>query len=145
MQTSLPDENWKRFIVVLNKKIEIGRLMNALGHTTAGLVGGLGDTDTMCFLQYEDKNGGIHPNISHFPFIVLKADNSNKIRKIRNECIERKIPFSDFINTMAIGTSQAQQDATKNTGEEELEYYGICMFWNTEELKEFTKSFSLFQ
>ena len=29
---------------------------------------------------------------------------------------------------MTIGTSQAQQDATKNTGEEELEYYGICMF-----------------
>ena len=35
--TPLPNENSKRFIAILNKKIEPGRLMNALGHATAGL------------------------------------------------------------------------------------------------------------
>jgi len=141
----LPDENSKRFIAILNKKVEIGKLLNALGHMTAGLAGGSSDPSEMCLLRYEDQNGGVHPNISHFPFIVLKADNSNKIRKVREEAIERGIQFTDFTSTMTVGTSQDQQDRTKNTLEEELEYYGVCLFGKTNELKEFTGKFSLFQ
>ncbi len=141
----LPDENSKRFIAILNKKIEPSRLMNALGHITAGLVGGFNKPEEMCFLQYYDKDKGIHPNISHFPFIVLKADNSNKIRIVRNECIKRNVPFSDFTSTMIIGTSKKQQDATSSTSEEELDYYAIVLFGKTLELKEFTSKFSLYK
>jgi hypothetical protein len=119
--------------------------MNALGHITAGLAGGFGKADEMCFLQYEDKDGGNHSNISHYPFIVLKAENSNKIRTVRNECIARNIPFSDFTSTMIVGTSQDQQDRTRATSEEDLEYWGIVMFGSTAELKEFTGKFSLYQ
>ncbi len=144
MIKELPDENSKRFIAIINKKIGQGRLMNALGHITAGLVGGSNKIAEMCFLQYKDKEGGIHPNISHFPFIVLKADNSNKIRAVRNECIKRNIPFSDFTSTMTIGTSNEQQEVTKKTPEGELEYYGIVLFGSTNELKEFTGKFSLY-
>lgn len=142
---TLPDEDSKRFIAVLNKKVEPGPLMNALGHITAGLAGGSDKADELCFLQYEDKDGGRHPNISHFPFIVLKAENSNKIRTVRKECIARGIPFSDFTSTMAIGTSKEQQDATCATSEEELDYWGIVMFGATQELKEFTGKFSLYR
>jgi len=142
---NLPDENTKRFAAVLNKKIEIGRLMNALGHMTAGLAGGVGLRDELCFLQYEDKNGGKHPNISHFPFIVLQADNSNKIRAVRNEALKRNIPFVDFTSTMAIGTSEQQMFATGETLETNLEYYGICLFGKTMELKEITGKLSLFR
>lgn len=145
MMKTLPDENSKRFIAVLNKKIEFGQLMNALGHMTAGIAGGSLKIDEMCLLQYQDRDGGTHPNISHFPFIVLKADNSNKIRSVRNEAIARNVPFSDFTSTMTLGTSQDQMDATRNTSEEELEYYGIVLFGGTEELKEFTGKFSLFR
>lgn len=63
----LPEESKYRFIVLLNKKISVGVLMNALGHMTAGLAGGSGKASEMCFLQYKDKDGGVHPNISHFP------------------------------------------------------------------------------
>lgn len=144
MIETLPDENSKRFIAVLNKKIELGALMNALGHMTAGLAGGSGKADEMCFLQYQDKDGGTHPNISHYPFIVLKADNSNKIRAVRNKCLVRGIPFSDFTSTMTIGTSQEQQNATRSTSEVELEYLGIVMFGSSQELREFTGKFSLY-
>jgi hypothetical protein len=142
---NLPDENSKRFVAVLNKKIETGRLMNALGHMTAGLVGGYGDPGQFCFLEYEDKDGGTHSNISHFPFIVLQADNSNKIRAVRNEAIKRNIPFTDFTSSMILGTSEEQLRATKETAETDLEYYGICLFGDTIELKEFTGKFSLFR
>jgi len=141
---NLPDESSKRFIVILNKKIPTGQLMNALGHMTAGLAGGSGKAEEMCFLQYVDKDGGAHPNISHFPFIVLKAENSNKIRMVRSEAISRGIPFTDFTSTMTVGTSKEQQDATKDTREAELEYYGICLFGDTSVLREFTGKFSLF-
>ncbi len=141
----LPDERSKRFVAILNKKIEIGRLMNALGHMTAGLAGGSGKASEMCFLQYADKDGGAHRNISHFPFIVLKADNGNQIRTVRNECLARGIPFTDFTSTMVVGTSQEQVEATRATPEADLEYFGIVMFGDTDVVREFTKKFSLFQ
>ncbi len=141
---NLPDEYSKRFIAILNKKIEVPKLMNALGHMTAGLVGGKGDTD-MRFLRYQDKDGGVHPNISHFGFIVLQADNSNQIRTVRNEAIKRGIIFSDFTSTMTVGTSAEQVQRTKESTENELDYYGICLFGDTAILKEFTKKFSLFR
>lgn len=118
--------------------------MNALGHMTAGLAGGFGKGHEMNFLEYRDKDNGLHPHISHFPFIVLKAENSNQIRKVRNEAITRNILFTDFTSTMTVGTSAEQQERTKNTPEIELEYYGICLFGSTQELREFTGKFSLF-
>jgi hypothetical protein len=142
--SKLPDENLYRFIAVLNKKVDIGRLMNALGHMTAGLAGKVCQED-MQFLEYRDKNGGSHPGISHFPFIALAAENSNKIRTARKEAISRGIPFTDFTSTMTIGSSQQQVDATEATKEEELEYYGLCLFGKTEILREFTGRFSLFK
>ncbi len=140
----LPDERTKRFIAILNRKIEPGKLMNALGHMTAGLAGGYEKRDEMCFIRYEDKDGSVHPNISHFPFIVLRADNSNQIRTVRNEAIARGAAFVDFTSSMVIGSSAEQQEKTKVTPEADLEYYGICMFGDTEMLREFTKKFSLF-
>lgn len=141
----LPAENNYRFIAILNKKVELGRLMNALGHMAAGLSGGYSETHRMHFLQYQDKDGGAHPNISYFPFIVLQADNSNQIRAVRTEALARNIPFTDFTQTMIVGTSEEQLEATANTPETELEYFGICMFGKTDELREFTKKFSIFK
>lgn len=141
---NLPDEKSLRFVAILNKKVETGKLMNALGHMTAGL-GAFNKDGQMCFLEYRDKDSGLHPNISHFPFIVLKADNSNKIREVRKEALGRGILFTDFTSTMTVGTSQEQQDRTKDTAESELEYYGICLFGSTQELREFTGKFSIFQ
>lgn len=134
-----------RFIAVLNKKIELGRLMNALGHMSAGLPAGYPNSEDMRFLQYKDKDGGSHSNISYFPFIVLQADNSNQIRTVRKEAIARNTPFTDFTHTMIVGTSEEQLEATAHTPEAELEYFGICMFGQTDELREFTKKFSVFK
>ena len=141
----LPDENSKRFVAVLNEKIEIGKLLNALGHMSAGLAAKYPDMEQLYFLEYRDKDGGAHPGISHFPFIVLKAENSNQIRKVRQEAINRKIAFSDFTKTMTVGSSAEQLQATSRTPESELEYYGVCLFGDTEILREFTKKFSLFR
>lgn len=140
----LPDENKHRFIAILNKKVETGKLMNALGHMTAGLAGKSGKADDMWFLEYKDKDGGVHPSISHYPFIVVAADNSNQIRTVRKEALARNLVFTDFTSTMTVGTSLEQQARTANTPEAELEYYGIVLFGETDILREFTRKFSLF-
>lgn len=142
---SYPDEGSKRFVAVLNQKIEMGRLLNALGHMTAGLVATVPYPTDLAFLEYRDGSNSVHPNISHFPFIVLKADNSNQIRKVRNEALMREIPFTDFTHTMTVGGSIPQLEATAGCKEEELEYFGICMFGETAVLRELTKKFSLFK
>jgi len=143
--SSLPDEAQHRFVALLNKKVETGRLMNALGHMTAGLVGGSGNIEQFCFLQYHDADNGTHPNISHFPFIVLRADNSNQIRTLRNTLLEKGIPFTDFTSTMTVGTSEEQQNTTSGTAELGLEYWGICTFGDTDTLRDLTKKFQLFR
>ncbi len=134
-----------RFVVVLNKKIETGRLMNALGHMAAGFSNMYPDKDTLRFDNYIDKDGGMHPNISDNPFIVLSSDNSNQIRTLRNALKENNIPFNDFTSTMIVGTFAEQKQRTTETPELELEYYGICFFGEDTKLRELTKKFSLWR
>lgn len=134
-----------KFVAVLNKKIETGRLMNALGHMSAGLSQLIQDKDSMRFDTYTDKNAGEHKSISDNPFIVLAADNSNQIRTLRNECIARHIPFCDFPSTMTVGTFAEQKQKTSETPEMELEYYGICLFGEITELSELTRKFSIWR
>ncbi|HDM8132799.1 TPA: DUF2000 domain-containing protein [Vibrio harveyi] len=140
----LPDENQKRFVAVISKKVEVGRAVNVLGHLSVSLANQLSDGDAV-YTDYHDLNGNVHPNISHYPFIVLRADNSNKIRKLRQEALDRGMPFSNFTDTMVEGGSEVQQQNTKNTPEAELEYLGICLFGETETLRELTKKFSLYR
>ncbi|WP_045385424.1 DUF2000 domain-containing protein [Vibrio rotiferianus] len=140
----LPDENQKRFVAVISKKVEVGRAVNVLGHLSVSLASQLSDGDAV-YTDYHDLDGNVHPNISHYPFIVLRADNSNKIRKLRQEALGKSIRFSDFTHTMVEGGSEVQQQTTKNTPEAELQYLGICLFGETETLRELTKKFSLYR
>lgn len=134
-----------KFVAVLNKKIEPGKLMNALGHMSAGLSDLISDKESMRFDSYFDKEGGEHPSISDNPFVVLSADNSNQIRTLRNTLKETNISFTDFTNTMTVGTFAEQKQRTKETPELELEYYGICFFGESIQLRELTKKFSLWK
>ncbi len=131
----------KKFVAVLNKKIETGKIMNALAHMTVGLVDSYREQD-MGVINYADKDGGVHM-ASKFPYIILRADNSNKIRTLRNACIEKNIPFASFTNAMTIGGWEQQVERSKATPELELEYYGICLLGDKENLDELTGKFSL--
>ncbi|MEZ9003498.1 DUF2000 domain-containing protein [Vibrio splendidus] len=140
----LPDESQKRFIAILSKKMDLGRTLNVLGHLSVGLSNRL-ESDEAYYVDYQDFDGNVHPNLSHYPFIVLKADNSNKLRKVREEAFSRGIKFTDFTSSMIEGGSAEQQQRTKEIKEEDLEYLGVCLFGDTDILREFTKKFSLYK
>ena len=134
-----------KFVAVLNKKIPVNLLMNALGHMAAGLSASYPNNPEMRFDSYIDKDGGDHKSISDNPFIILVADNSNKIRTLRNILIEKGIHFVDFTSTMTVGTYLEQQQRTKETPEVNLEYYGICLFGEINQVNELTRKFSLWR
>ncbi len=134
-----------KFVAILNKKIPVNLLMNALGHMVAGLAASYQNKEEMRFDSYFDKDGGNHKSISDNPFIVLEADNSNKIRTLRIVLIEKNIHFVDFTSTMTVGTYLEQQQRTKETPEAELEYYGICLFGEINQINELTRKFSLWR
>lgn len=119
--------------------------MNALGHMAAGLTALFQDFTPLRLDTYVDRDGGEHKSISDNPFIVLSADNSNHIRTLRNELKTQNIPFTDFTDTMTVGTFAEQKKRTSETPEIELEYYGICFFGPDETLRPLTKKFSLWK
>lgn len=134
-----------KFVAILNKKVPVGRLMNALAHMSAGLSASFPELSNMRFDSYFDKEGGEHRSISDHGFIILSADNSNQVRNLRNNFKNLGIHFVDFTDTMTVGGFEEQKDRTRNTKEEELEYYGICCFGKKETIDPITKKFSLWK
>ncbi len=134
-----------QFTCIVNKKIPAPQLLNALGHMSAGLVNQYrNDTSLMRFRDFIDKDKTIHPSTSENGFIVLRSENSNQLRTLRNKLIEEKIPYTDFTQTMVLGTYVNQQNEFDKTSEQDLEYFGICFFADKEYSRELTKKFSLY-
>lgn len=119
--------------------------MNALAHATAGLVAKYPAMDEMRFQDFVDADGGVHPNISDNSFIILRADNANKLRALRRQCIENDIAFTDFTSSMTAGTYAEQHTRTRAIPEAELEYYAVVLFGDAAKLQEITKKYSLWR
>jgi hypothetical protein len=134
----------KKLVAVLNKNVEIGRVVNALAHLSVGLGGSLPNKEELRLQDYTDADGGKHPSISDIPFIILRGK-SGKIRNLRKAAIEKGLYFNDFTNTMIHETYVEQHIKTKETKEEDFEYFGICLFGDWETVTELTKKFSLWK
>lgn len=132
-----------KLVAVMNEKIEPGVIMNALAHMCIGFGAQIGK-DPLRLTNYIDADGGSHPNISEMPFMILKA-NSNKIRALRQAALEAGIQFTDFTDTMTIGTYVEQIQRTGQTKDEALVYYGIVLFGDWEKVSELTRKFSLWK
>lgn len=134
----------KKLVAVINEKIEFGRAMNALAHMAVGLGGSVQNKEELRLQDYQDANGGKHPKISDLPFIILRGG-SGQIRNLRKAVIESGVHYTDFTNTMIEGTYVEQHERTNKTKEEELEYFGICLFGDWETVSKLTKKFSLWK
>ena len=140
----MSEEKFKnKLVAVLNKSIDTGKVMNALAHMCIGLGSAIGKTE-LRLTDYKDADGSSHPFISEIPFIIL-SENSNKIRKLRNEAISHNIIFNDFTDTMTVGTYQEQIEKTLQVTNENLIYYGIVLFGDWDKVTELTRKFSLWK
>lgn len=140
------DVTTHKFVAILNKKIEVGKVMNALAHMTVSLVAQVPteQQEELGLVDYIDKDGNSH-KASKNSFVILAADNSNQIRTVRLAAKEKGVLFVDFTNTMQEGTYLEQLEWTSNTPELELEYRGIVLFGKIEDISEITRKFSLWR
>lgn len=132
-----------KLVAVMNKNVDHGVIMNALAHMCVGFGANVGETDLQ-LVDYIDQEENTYPNISKIPFIILRA-NSNKIRGLRQEASQNNIQHATFTDTMTVGSWQDQVERTKQTKEQDLNYYGIVMFGDWGQVSEMTKKFSLWK
>ncbi len=133
-----------KFVAVINKELEVGRALNAIAHSLAGLVS-MADEETkekMSFIDFPDKDDFVHKNISGLSLIVLRGKN-NEIKKLRQKFIENNILFTDFTETMTGDTYKEQLVKTKETSEEEMNYFCLAGFGEKEIMDPLIKKFSL--
>ncbi|HCX3367520.1 DUF2000 domain-containing protein [Legionella pneumophila serogroup 1] len=132
-----------KLVAVLNKRIEPGKVMNALAHMCIGLGAVIGEEE-LRLTDYRDADGGSHPYISEIPFIIL-CENSNKIRTLRQNALAKNVLFNDFTDTMTVGTYQEQIERTAHVKENDLIYYGIVLFGDWDIVTELTRKCSLWR
>ncbi|MBN9230377.1 MAG: hypothetical protein BGO90_08385 [Legionella sp. 40-6] len=132
-----------KLVAVLNKRIEPGKVMNALAHMCIGLGAVIGEKE-LRLTNYRDADGGSHPYISEIPFIIL-CENSNKIRTLRQNALAKNVLFNDFTDTITVGTYQEQIERTAQVNDSDLIYYGIVLFGDWDVVTELTRKCSLWR
>lgn len=133
----------KKLVAVMNKKLDTGVALNAIGHMSLGFGGKMGEQQ-LSLVDYVDAEQNVYPSISKEPFIVLRA-NSNKINMLRKAALANNIEFSVFTDTMTGGTWQEQLDRTKQSKSDDIMYYGIILYGDFELVHDLTRKFSLWR
>lgn len=133
-----------KFSAVLNKKIDTGKVMNALAHMTAGLVASYPNPEMLGVINYENKEGTPHIAPKH-PFIVLASKNGSKLRTLRQEAEAKGVHCTSFTEAMTVGTWEDQMKRSKELTDEEMEYFGVCLFGERAVIEELTCKFQLWR
>ena len=132
-----------KVVVIVNKNLEIGKALNAVSHSCAGLVASAPEDlkEKMSFIDFEGKDI-IHKSISALSLIVLRGSNG-EIKKARKQFMEQNVHFTDFTVTMTGDTYKEQLEKTKEVSDEDMEYFCIAAFGEKEIINPITKRLSL--
>lgn len=140
----LYSDNEYKWVVVLNRKVPMPQLFNAVGHLAVGMRAGCQDEAARRFHDYEASDGKRLSTVSHWPVIVLQADNSNQLRTLRASAIDSGVPCQAFVDAMVGRSAEEQMLKSKTADESGLEYFAIFLFGKAEDLRVLVKKFSLF-
>ena len=104
----------KQLVVVINKNIELGRVMNALGHMSIGF--------------------GKRIPTNFMPSISIYAAADNDVSRFRERCVSEchrigheQSFYSDFAHTTTEGSARDHEAATKACLAENIGYYAACL------------------
>ena len=133
-----------RFAVVLNKSYEIGQMLSAIGHVTAGLAGSFQDASSLRLVTYEDASGDEYPFISHWPFLIMRAS-GGQLKSLRAGLRDDGLPCVTYLDTMFSGGSDAQQDATRARKSDDIAIVALGTFGERSSLDPHTRKLSLWR
>jgi hypothetical protein len=134
------------FVTLINKNLDVGVALNALGHAALELGEHLaaGQKEAMRLLELRDGDGQAHANISALSLIVLRGTSAN-IDALRRAAIARSIACVDFASDMTWDTYVEQLERTAQTPEADLDYYAIVLFGPADILNPLTRKYSLYR
>ncbi|NQZ48623.1 MAG: DUF2000 domain-containing protein [Moritella sp.] len=135
--------NEYKIYVIVNNKYEPAVILNASCHLIAGLVYQI--QDKIPFHVYQNKDGKVAANISHYPIVVLKAKNNNQLLNVIHASVENSINYNFFTDTMISSSAEEQISQTYQTSIDDIEFIGVAIFGETKLLNQFTKKFSVYK
>ena len=134
--------NEYKIYVIVNNKYEPAVILNASCHLIAGLVYQI--QDKIPFHVYQNKDGKVAANISHYPIVVLKAKNNNQLLNVIHASVENSINYNFFTDTMISSSAEEQISQTYQTSIDDIEFIGVAIFGETKLLNQFTKKYKAF-
>ena len=146
MDAAINAEESTKLVVLANKRLDSGVVMNAIAHCVAGIINLVGEAgrSKLKFIDFEDLDGQTHRSISARSFIILRGTDGD-IRKVRERAHEAGIPFASFVSTMTGDTYVEQLARTKATPTSGLTFYAIALVGRADELHPITKRYSLWR
>lgn len=138
-------DNHFKFAVIVNRKFESPRLLNATSHLMAGMISSFEDRDKMKFLAYSDKHNQLRAHISTYPVVILAAKNSSQLKNLRHAALEAELEVSDFVDTMLGTSAEMQLEATRSGDDNSFEVLA-CLIWGPSHLIDpLTRKYSLYK
>ena len=144
---SVNTEATHKFVIVLNEKSPVGKLLSATGQLAMSLHRNATKEQqtNMSFIPFFDPNNISLITVSTCSFVVLKG-NANQLFSLHAKATEQGLLSSIFTSTMSFnGIEEDLIQKTANTPLDQTEPYGVGLFGRIEELNPLTKKFSVFK
>ncbi len=133
-----------KFVIVLNKRRELSEMLSGIGHVAFGLGGSYQPSSDLSLVTYIDADGTEYPSISDWSVVVLRGG-SGQMKNLKSALETEGLPCTAYLDTMLSGGSEAQQEQTKQTAAEEIEFLALATFGEASRLDPLTKKFSVWR
>lgn len=136
-----------KFVIVLNERSPMGKLLSATGQIAMSLYGDASPEQRahMSFIPFLDPRNEKLITVSTCSFVILKG-NANQILTLYSKAREQGLLSAVFTSTMSFnGIEEDLIQKTANTPLDETDPYGVGLFGKIEELAPLTKKFSFFK
>ena len=136
-----------KFVIVLNEKSPVGKLLSATGQIAMSLHANASPAQRidMAFIPFLNPSGNSLITVSTCSFVVLKGTTS-QLFTLYAKTNEQGILSALFTSTMSFnGIEEDLILKTATTPLDQTEPYGVGLFGRIEELSPLTKKFSVFK
>lgn len=136
-----------KFVVVLNEKSPVGKLLSATGQLAMSIHGEATpeQRSNMAFVPFLNPDGHSLITLSTCSFVVLKGS-PNQLQTLYAKAREQGLLSAIFTSTMSFnGIEEDLFKKTANTNLDQVEPYGVGIFGLVEEVVPLTKKFSVFK
>ncbi|WP_176059333.1 DUF2000 family protein [Paraburkholderia sp. BCC1876] len=136
--------NTRKTVLVLNTEFPAPVLMNAIGHTSLGLIGARDHRD-WALLDYPSPAFEASSTISEYPVVVLRSKRSGPLEKLVVQLKDAGIAHNVFIDSMLGSTAAEQQEATRGAVPGTQRIVCVALFGEETEIRPLIKSFSVYK